>query len=254
MSRVVVGLTNGAGLEDTLMSLAIQTHKPDTVYVAVPKTERKETVKEVAKTIKKILPGVGKVAIVEGDHGQLAGVMAPMLNGEENVVIVETGQRYDERLVENLVKGAERHPGCAICMDGVIIGKFPHFLAMRSKKDEPVDVISCKSGVLLPRIENLEPEIDGDLKIYQDFFMSTWLDREKIKKIAIASGSRVGPVSYTREYLKGIRAFRSRGFLCDNTNVKWFRSTVTLAAVASVVTIAVGVAVIVYYYHRHNQK
>jgi len=226
--RVVVSLSTIPSrcdkLEETLVSLASQTLKPNAIYVSVSKDSIREKkpypVKELAKTVKRILPGVGRVIVLEEDYGPLTKLMGPLLNESDSdtlIITVDDDQKYGEKLVETLVKGSHDHPGAAICMCGHVIGKFPHIWGYRcSRKDRVwplkhiylkpgsrVDVVSGWCGVLYPRgifgaevpnpaMEALRKDTLKILHRHDDLYISAWLDLLKVDKYVVAYTAKDG--------------------------------------------------------------
>lgn len=204
-------------LESTLVSLAAQTRKPDTIYLSVPRFSLRENkeypIKALAKTIKRILPGVGRVAIVEEDYGPLTKLMGALIYEKDPntlIITVDDDQQYDAKLVETLVHGSETHPNSAICLCGHVVGKFPNLWGFRCSRGEVgpvkktyldpntrVDIVSGWCGVLYPRgvfgsevpHPSMEDMRKNTLKIlhrHDDLYISAWLDLLKVDKYIVA--------------------------------------------------------------------
>jgi hypothetical protein len=233
--RIVIGFTTIPSrcdkLEETLVSLASQTMKPDAIYISVSKESRKEKkpypIKELSKLVKRILPvGVGRVIVLEEDYGPLTKLMGPLMQESDPntfIITVDDDQKYGERLVETLVRGAQQFPNSAVCLCGHVIGKFPNFWGFRcSRKDrvwplklvylEPgsrVDTIAGWCGVLYPRgvfgpsssvgldadavatipdpgFESLRKEELPILDRFDDLYISAWLDSRKVPRFVVA--------------------------------------------------------------------
>ena len=313
MTRIVVSLSTipsrVANLEQTLMSLAVQTRKPDVVYVSVPKVSDREGVsypiKMIAKQIKRVLPGIGRVAVLEEDYGPLTKLMGPLM-GESDpktlIITVDDDQKYDERLVETLVAGSEKHPGSVVCLCGHVIGRFPNMWAFRCSRgdvkwplkmiylepDTPVDIVSGWCGVLYPRgvfgdevphpaMEDLRKNKLKILNRHDDLLVSAWLDLLDVNKYVVAySGAHkdlqlehashnalstgssgatpLAGIKHTKEFWSVIRVLRSRGLLCSGIRVKWYKSTITLAGIASVATIVVFAGLVVWTYRSYAKR
>jgi hypothetical protein len=220
--RVVVSLSTipsrSKDLEPTLVSLAAQTLKPDAIYVSIPRHSTREDVdypiKAIAKVVKRVLPGVGRVAVVDDDYGPLTKLMAPLLHEDSPttlIVTVDDDQQYDPRFVETLVTGAARHPKAAVCLCGHVLGKFPSVWGFRSSRcdktwplktiylapDTRVDIVSGWCGVLYPRgvfgedvphpaMEDLRLEKLKILHKHDDLYISAWLDLLGVEKYVVA--------------------------------------------------------------------
>lgn len=226
--RIVVSLSTIPSrcdkLEETLISLASQTMKPEAIFISVSKESKREGVpypiKDLAKTVKRIIPGVGKIIVLEDDYGPLTKLMGPLFNEQDPntlIITVDDDQKYGEKMVETLVKGSREHPKSAICLCGHVIGKFPHVWGYRcSRKDRvwplkqiylkpgtQVDVVSGWCGVLYPRGVFPMPQEDGStlpdpametlrketlpiLHRHDDLYISGWLDLLKVKKFVVA--------------------------------------------------------------------
>lgn len=236
MARVVVSLTTIPSrvkdLEATLVSLAAQTRKPDNIYVTVPRRSVREDkdypIKELAGIVKKVLPGVGRVAIVDQDYGPLTKLMGPLLQESAPttlIITVDDDQRYDPRLVETLVAGSRAHPNSAICLCGHRLGKFPSVWGFRSSRgdskwplrtiylepDSQVDVVSGWCGVLYPRgvfgeevpnaaMEDLRTKSLPILNKHDDLYISAWLDSLKVPKFVVAYASAHGDTQLEHAY------------------------------------------------------
>lgn len=302
--KIVIGLSTIPSrcdkLEPTLISLATQTYKVDAIYITIPKTSTRENcdypIKDLAKIIKRILPGIGRILVLEEDYGPLTKLMGPLMQESDAstvIITVDDDQKYDAKMVETLVKGSKEFPNAAICLCGHVIGKFPNIWGFRcSRGDESfiksmyiepgtqVDIVSGWCGVLYPRgvfgneIPNpsMEDMRKNTLKIlhrHDDLYISAWLDMLKVPKYVVGylekhydtqlnhatlnslSMGDAGPtpiqgIKHANEFWAVIRALRSRGLLISNLKVKWYKSTVTLATIASIVTVGVAIGIIIY--------
>lgn len=316
MPRIVVSLSTIPSrvpdLEATLVTLAVQTRKPDAIYVSIPRRSVRENadypIKDIAKLIKKLLPGVGRIVLLDEDYGPLTKLMGPLLHEKDPgtlIITVDDDQKYDMRLVETLFKGSLAHEGSVVCLCGHVIGEFPTgrwgyrcargndgkwplktvFLDPHSE----VNVVSGWCGVLYPRgvfgdeVPNrfMEGLRKGKGKIpllhkHDDLYISAWLDVLGVKKYVVAydgahddkmlahgfrnalSVGNNGPtpgagIRLAREFWQVIGEFRARGILVENIRVKWYKSTVTLAAMAAAVTVATIAGAAVWAY-KGNKK
>ena len=224
--RIVVGLTTIPSrcdkLEETLVSLASQTLKPDAILISVPKMSKREgvpyPVPNIAKTVKRILPGVGKVVVLDEDYGPLTKLIGPLFNEpdpETIIITVDDDQRYGKNMVATLLAGARAHPGSVVCRCGHVIGKFPHLWGYRINRGdrtwplstvnvEPgsrVDIVSGFCGVLYPRgvfgtaedipdpaMEALRKDTLPILNKHDDLYISGWLDLLGVEKYVVDDG------------------------------------------------------------------
>lgn len=313
--RVVVSLSTIPSrcgeLEPTLRSIAAQTRKPDAVYVSVSKVSTRENkpypVKDLAKTVKSILPGIGKVAVLDEDYGPLTKLMGALMAETDPatlIITVDDDQSYGHQLVETLVRGAREHPGGVVCLCGHVVGKFPHVWGFRCSRKEGVwplkhlylrpgsrvDVISGWCGVLYPRgvfgtdvphpaMEALRKESLRILHRHDDLYISAWLDLLKVNKYVVAYEDQTGGqdeqlahanknslsmgdsgptpaqgIKHLNEFWGVVRALRSRGMLASGLRVEWYKSTVTMATIGTVVLAVGAVGLIVYLRHKSQKK
>jgi hypothetical protein len=144
-----------------------------------------------------------------------------------------------------------------------------------------VDIVSGWCGVLYPRgifgtdIPNpaMEDMRKNTLKIlhrHDDLYISAWLDILKIPKYVVAykekhydasldhatknslslgdaGATPIQGIKHANEFWSVVRALRAKGLLVSNLRVKWYKSTVTLTTVASLVAIGLAVGIVVYY-------
>jgi hypothetical protein len=143
------------------------------------------------------------------------------------------------------------------------------------KPDTAVDVVSGWCGVAYPRssfpvsgegldagMEDLSLKALPILNKHDDLYISAWCDKLKIKKVVVAYGDNgkgskqlghayknalsmgnKGPtpavgIKHTREFWYVIRQLRSKGLLCSELKVRWYRSTVVLFSAVSIILIA----------------
>ncbi|MDR3541962.1 MAG: hypothetical protein P4L69_13485 [Desulfosporosinus sp.] len=236
--RIVVSLSTIPSrcdkLDETLVSLASQTLKPDAIFISVSKNSIRENkpypVKALAKTVKRVLPGVGRVIVLDEDYGPLTKLMGPLLNEDDPttlIITVDDDQKYGEKLVETLVKASEQTPNAAVCMCGHVVGHFPNVWGYRcSRMDRPwpmkklylkpgsqVDIISGWCGVLYPRgifgdkdsipnpaMESMRKESLKILHRHDDLYISAWLDLLKVKKYVTAYAEKQGDVQLQHAY------------------------------------------------------
>jgi hypothetical protein len=138
--------------------------------------------------------------------------------------------------------------------------------------DTQVDIVSGWCGVAYPRsVFPLDGELDPgmeDLRLnsipvlhkHDDLYISAWLDKLGVKKVVVAynngsskqlqhayknalSMGNSGPtpavgIKHLREFWYVIRQLRSKGLLCSKLKVKWHKSTVVLATLASILLLA----------------
>ena len=220
--RIVVALSTIPSrcdqLQETLVSLGSQTVKVDNIYITVSKESAKERrpypTQKLSRLLKKTLPGIGKLIILDEDFGPLTKLMGPLLaekDPETLIITVDDDQKYSERLVETLLQGSKDHPGSVVCLCGHVVGKFPNLWGFRcSRKDNAwpmkhvylqpgsmVDIVSGWCGVLYPRkafgdlvphpaMESLRTDTLKILNKHDDLYISGWLDLLGVKKYVVS--------------------------------------------------------------------
>lgn len=223
--RVVVGLTTIPSrvkhLLPVVAALRDQTRVPDAIYVSVPKVSSKEKgvqypIKEISRILKKAAGKIGRVLVLEEDHGPLTKLVGMWMHEKNDpqtlLITADDDQLYSNTFVETLLQGAESHPGAAVCLCGHILGKPPFVWGFRCsrhdgnpairalylKPDTRVTVVSGWCGCAYPRrslgdtlLEKLERLRIGKERLpllnrHDDLYISSWLFLRGVPKYVIS--------------------------------------------------------------------
>lgn len=223
-SRVVVGLTTIPSrvkyLPAVIAALSDQTRRADTIYVSIPRFSTKEMghqypIKQIAKILKRGAGENSAVLLVDEDYGALTKLVGMWLyekSADTLLITVDDDQLYSNTFIETMCKGAEAHPGCAVCLCGHLLGKSPFLWGFRCSRrddsalvrslyldpDTQVTVQSGWCGCAYPRgkmgdtlPESLEALRIGPNKLpllgrHDDIYISSWMYLRGVKKYVVA--------------------------------------------------------------------
>jgi len=273
-------------LAGQLVSLVAQTHKPDMVYVVVRKPDwSDENLQAVGKVVKDVLPkGAGGVLALEDDYGVLDVLAGPMIQTVDdqsaNIALVSP-RLLPPRFLESLVEGLRAFPGSAVTLAGHALGRFPAMWAGRGphstnralefiqlRHGAPVDLVAA-DALLVPRsllgVDAVPPALAELQRVVPqlgrsaNLAVSAWLDLLKVPRTVVRllppcdpkkPVIRLTTLPELVDLVRGCAALRSRGLLCAKLRVRFYQSTVLLAAVGAVVCTAAVAGLAVWAYRR----
>lgn len=215
--RIVISLTTlPARLQDnwilpTLQSINNQTRKPDAVYLTLPKIAKRlnQPYPEPSNEIKQLCT----VVRINQDYGPVTKVIGGLYREfDPNTLIIslDDDQFYGETFIEEMLEKHFLKPEAAIGSSGVILGKFPGYIAfirnLERRRYEgwygkkvpaegmEVDILCGYSGILYVRnhFPMTKQEIEDDflsiplahpsLFVHDDIYISAYLNSKNIER------------------------------------------------------------------------